>query len=228
MCACARMCVYARASFRHPAPAAAAHGRVSAAQRPLRASQAEGCTAAGARRALRRPGTAALLPPRTRRLRWDCGSAPPAYAPRRPPGRKFSFGVSLSPIPVRVAAAREEGSPAAQPSMGRLAPSISLRSLLTELLERRGKSPGTGTQWPARPLRGRKERDAHLSAVHAGGLWPHARVRARGGSQRGWGRPERGPRSMPSGRAALRDCGAAGQSRRRRRCCCLQCRLAED
>lgn len=173
------------------------------------------------------PNPQYYFPRQAGRLRGDCVSAPPAHAPQRPPRRKFSFGVSPSPIPVGVAAARKEGSPEAQPSMGRLDSSIPL-PCSQNFSSRERNPPGRGPSGQRVPCRERKERGAHLDAAHTGGSGPHARVRARGGSQRGWGRPERGPRAMPSGRAALGECGAAGQGCCRRRCCCLQCRLAED
>lgn len=163
------------------------------------------------------------LPRRAGRLRWDCGSAPPAHAPQGPQ-RKFGSWGSPRPIPVRVAATGKR-----EPSGSTLdgaAFSQHPASRLPELLERRGKSSGRGLSGRPVPFRGRKERGAHLGVAHTGGSGLRARVRARGGCQRGWGCPELGLRAMPSGQAARRECGAASPGRRRHRC--LQCRLAED
>lgn len=166
------------------------------------------------------------FPRRAGRLRRDCGSAPPAHAPQRPQRRKFSFGGSPSPIPVRwrLAAERRAQRPTLE---GPLAAGTPLPA--SQNFSSRGGSLLGGEPSDRRvPCRGRKGGGAHLGAAHPGGSGPRARVGGRGGSQRGSGRPERGLRAMPSGRAALRECGAAGPGRRRRRCCRLQCRLAED
>lgn len=152
----------------------------------------------------------------------------PRHTPPPPPPRTSKKVRLLGlprPLTVRVAAAGKEGSPAAQPSKRRLSPSIRLPGP-QNLSSGEGRPPGRGPSGPRVPCGGRKERGAHLGAAHPGGSGPRARVRARGGCQRGWGRPEPGLRAMPSGRAALGECGAASPGRCRHRC--LQCRLAED
>ena len=163
------------------------------------------------------------------------GSAGTA-APRRPhtplkdrKEEKFGFGGSPSPNPVRVAASGRRREPSDSASPRGAARSRHPVSRLSELPGSQNFSPPErGPSNPRAPCLRQKREGAHLGEAHPGGSRPQARVRDRSGSQRGWGRPERGLQAMPSERAALRECGAAGPGRRRRRSCCLQCRLAED
>lgn len=224
MCACVCVCVYEPVRFRHSALTATAYGRVPPAQRLARASQAGDCTAPGAHQARRPPESETLFPPAgwaaPRRLRLHAArTRPPTTAKKKVQLRGAPPLLSLSGWP-----------PAAERGAQRLSPrgaSIPLPAS-QKFSSRGGGLSGRRPSGRQIPSRGRKGGGAHLGAAHPGGSGPHACVGGRGGSQRGCGRPERGPRAMPSGRAALRECGAAGPGSRRRRCCCLQCRLAKD
>lgn len=227
MCACVCVCVYERVCFRHSALAATAYGRVRPAQRLARASQAEDCTAPGARQARRQPESETLLPPAGR-------AAPPRlrlHAARTRPPTTAKKKVQLRGLPHSYPCPggrqRQTEEPSGSALEGPLAAGIPLPAS-QKFSGRGGSLSRRGPSDRRIPSRGRKGGGAHLGAAHPDGSGPHAWVGGRGGSQRGCGRPERGPRAMPSGRAALRECGAAGPGRRRRRCCCLRCRLAED
>lgn len=143
---------------------------------------------------------------------------------------KFGFEGSPSPNPVPVAASGEveRAQRLGQPSRGGSLSAPLFPGSQNFSSGSGGRPPGSGPRDRGPPGLGRRTECAHLGAAHPGGSGPHARVRGGCGSQRGWGRPEGGLRAMPSGRAARRECGAAGSGRRRRRSCCLQCRLAED
>ena len=212
MCVPVRICVsvYARVCFRHPALAAASYGRVCPAQRLVRASQAKGRRHKPERTPISRrpPGPQYYFPQQAGRLRRDCGSTPLAHAPQGPQ-RKFGFRASPSPIPVRVATASKGGSPATQPSMGRLSPSIPLPGS-------QNFSSGEGSPMERDPVArgspaGGGRKGALTSARLIAAVRGPTRVRACGGCQRGWGCPERGLRAMPSGRAVLRERGAESE-----------------
>lgn len=154
------------------------------------------------------PNPQYYFPQQVGRLRRGCVSAPPAHAPQRPPRRKFSFGVSPSPIPVGVAAARKAGSPAGQPSMGRLDPSIPPPCSQKFSSGERTPPPGRGPSGQRGPL----------SGAEGKGRSP------RHGSYRRLGVPRAGPGprrlsarlGAPGARAAGHAVGAGGAGRVRR------------
>lgn len=198
------MCVYGRVCFRHPAPSAAANGRVCPAQRLVRASQAKSRTAPGARRARRQPDPAVLLPlagraaPPGLHLR-AAGTRPPTTAKKK----VQLWGLSES-YPCRGGRRPQSREPRGSALDG-AARFQHPATLLPELLEQRKKSPGEGTQWPAGPL-------------------PRAEGKGRSprrGSYRWLGAPRAGPGPRrlsarlraPGARAAGHAVGAGGAGR---------------
>ncbi|XP_037690973.1 uncharacterized protein LOC119532638 [Choloepus didactylus] len=88
---------------------------------------AEGDTAPGRAQRQGSPNSQGCFPPLAGRLRGECGSAPPAHAPKRPEKKKKKFGFGGSPSPTRVRVnTGEEGENGSSTLKGRLAPSTSL------------------------------------------------------------------------------------------------------
>lgn len=212
MCPCARVCACVRVLarvLRHPAAAATAYGRVCPAPRLVRASRAGGCTAPSARGPRRRPRDRSAASPRRAgpRLR-AAGTRPPTTARKKvqlwglPQSYACRGGRRRQKINKKCI---DKGAERLGPGWDGSLPAPPLPACL----ERRGKSPGRDARARASPP-GAEGKGRSPPRGSCRRLGAPVRVRARRGSQRGWGRPGRGPRAMPSGGAA----GGAGRGRR--------------